>query len=385
MKILYFNCASGVSGDMVVGALLDLIGNKEFLICELNQLNLNNYTATAKKVSKKKVKATQFNVILKRKEKKERNLKDVNAIINESGLSKDVKSLSKKIFLNLAKAEAKVHKTTLDNIHFHEVGAVDSIIDIVAASILICSLKIDKVFSSRVSVGRGFTRCRHGILPLPVPASAELLKDAAITVLDINKELTTPTGAAIIKTLVESFVDDPCLEGCKRGYGAGTRDLEIPNVLEIVMGEGKIEKDTKILLETNIDDMNPEFYEHVIEKLIKASAKEAFIQPIIMKKNRIGALLSVICDNKKKEEIITIIFDETTTFGIRINKVSRVKLNREVRRIKTKYGIIKCKVGKYNGETKTVAPEYQDCKRAADQKNIPIRRVYDEAKKLSQQ
>lgn len=381
MRTLYFNCTSGISGDMVAGALLDLGINKEYLINELNKLRLNNYKLKIKKKKKKGIKATKFNVI-KKKEKTHRNLKDIYRIINKSSVNKNVKLLSKKIFFNLAKAEAKVHKTNINEIYFHEVGAIDSIIDITAASILIDKLRVGKIYCSKVSVGRGKKKIIHGTVNLPVPVVRELLKDIPIKVLDINKEITTPTGAAIIKTLADDFVDDIHIQKYKKGYGAGTQDLEIPNVLEAIIGDVKVSKDKKVVLETNIDDMNPEFYEFIIEKLIREGSNDAFIQPVIMKKNRIGSLLTVICDYKLKDKMIDIIFNETTTFGIRVNNVSRVKLDRESKQVKTKYGLIDIKIGRYKGKIKTISPEYDNCKKIANEKKIPIKKIYQEVSKI---
>lgn len=370
MRILYFKCSSGISGDMTVSALLDLLGNKTFLVKELEKLKIKDYKIKIKKINKKGVPALSFSVEAKDQEK-ERNLKDIYKIIDQSFLNKKVKELSKKIFLNLARAESKVHKTTFEKVHFHEVGAIDSIIDIVATAILIKKLGLERIYSSRLSLGRE-----------TAPATKELLKDVPINVLNIDRELVTPTGAAIIKTIADEFLDNVDIKIEKKGYGAGKINLKIPNVLEVILGEVEESKEKLVILETNIDDMNPQFYNYIIEKLIKNGGRDAYIQPIIMKKNRIGTLLTVICNEKVKNKLIEEIFDETTTFGIRINKVSRVKLDREIKEVKTKYGIIHVKVGKFKGKVKSISPEYEDCKKVAAGKNIPIKRVYGEAKKL---
>ncbi len=379
MKALYFNCQSGISGDMVVGALLDLGIEKNELIEELNKLKIGGYKIKVKKIKKKGVRATRF-IVKTFNQREERNLKDIYKIIDKSLLERKVKILSKKIFLNLAKAEAKVHKTTINKIHFHEVGAIDSIIDIVSGAILINRLNPKKIYASRLKVGKGKVKFCHGITTLPVPAVRELLKDVPATVLNINKELTTPTGAAIMRTIIDGFEDGIDMKAEKRGYGARKRDLKIPNVLEVILGETKMNKEKLLILETNIDDMNPEFYSYVIEKLIKEGVNEAFIQPVVMKKNRIGTLLTVICEEKLKDRIIEKIFNETTTFGIRINKLSRVALEREIKKVKTKYGPINVKIGRYKGKIKTISPEYEDCKKVAQKKGIPIKEVYDEVK-----
>jgi len=379
MKVLYFNCQSGISGDMIVGALLDLGIKKSELIEGLSKLKIGGYKVEVRKTKKKGVRATRF-IVKTSNQRKERNLKDIYKIIDRSLLERKVKILSKKIFLNLAKAEAKVHKTTINKIHFHEVGAIDSIIDIVSSVILINRLNPKKIYASRLRVGRGKVKFCHGITTLPVPAVRKLLKDVPTTVLNINKELTTPTGAAIIKTITDRFEDSVDIKVEKRGYGAGRRDLKISNVLEVILGEIKMNKEKLIILETNIDNMNPEFYSYVIGRLIKEGANEAFIQPMVMKKNRIGTLLTVICRERLRDRIIEKIFNETTTFGIRINKLSRVALEREIKKVKTKYGPINVKIGKYKGKIKTISPEYEDCKKVAQKKGVPIKEVYDEAK-----
>lgn len=384
MKVLYFNCKSGISGDMVVGALLNILNDNRYLLEQLKNISLTNFSAEIKKVRKKKILATKFNVI-SGKEKKHRNLRDINKIIETSKLSSDVKKIAKKIFLNLGKAEAKVHNIHIDKIHFHDVGAVDSIIDILCSSILIDKIirkyKIEKIYCSRISIGRGNIKFSHGTVILPVPAVKELLKKNPLQVLKINKELVTPTGAAIIKTLVNDFIDKTSIKIHKRGYGAGTRNLNVPNVLEVIIGDIKMLKNEKVILETNIDDMNPEFYEYIIAKLIKSGAREAFIQPVIMKKSRIGTLLNVICDEHLINKLMDIIFSETTTFGIRINRVCRVEIERKIKKVKTKYGIVHVNIGIYKGKIKTIAPEYEDYKKIAEKRNIPIKRVYEEIKK----
>ena len=354
---------------MVVGALLDLGISKETLIEELNKLKLSGYKIKIKKVTKKGIRAIRF-IVNTRDQKKERNLNEIYGIIDKSFLDKKVKLLSKRIFLNLAKAEAKVHESTVNRVHFHEVGAVDSIIDIVATAILINKLKPQKIYAS-LSVGT-----------LIYPAAKKLLEDTPLTVVKINEELITPTGATILKTVVDEFIDDMDIKVIKRGYGAGKRNLKIPNVLEATLGTIKMEKNKLVILETNIDDMNPQFYAFVIDRLLKAGAREAFIQPIIMKKNRLGILLTTICDEKIKDKLIEMIFDETTTFGVRVNSVSRICLDRKFKKIITKYGPINVKIGKYKGKIRTVSPEYEDCKKAAKAKNTPLKRVYGEAKRL---
>lgn len=374
MKTLYLNCRSGIAGDMTVAALLDLGVSHTFLLRELKKLNLKNFQIKISKVSKKGVKATKFDVIFK-EEKHHRFLKEILDIIDKSKLTLQAKNTAKNIFLELGKAEADAHKIPLEKVHFHEVGAIDSIIDIVATAILIDKLNIKKVYCSRITDGSGTITFSHGTTTLPVPAVRRLLKDFPMHQIKINKELVTPTGAAIIKALAEYQE----LHGkiLKKGYGAGTRDLHFPNVVEALLIEQPNHHDHKVLLETNIDDMNPEMYEHVIESLMKKGAADVFIQPILMKKNRIGILLKVLCSEEKKDAIIEAIFDETTTFGIRINKIDRAILDREMKDIETIYGKVPIKIGSYKGKVKSMKPEYEVLKKIADKKHIPLKKVYE--------
>ena len=365
---------------MIVGALLGLVRKKSILSKELSKLKLSGYKISIQEKNKRGVKAFSFVVKIK-KQKEIRNLNDIYKIINGSTLDRKVKKLSKEIFLNLAKAEAKAHKTSIDKIHFHEAGAVDSIVDIVSSAILLDALQLEKIYASRMRVGRGRVKFCHGTTLLPVPAVRELLKDVPVAALNINKELTTPTGAAIIKTIADEFTDHIDIKIEKKAYGAGKRDLKIPNVLEVVLGEVEKKNEKLVILETNIDDMNPEFYDYAIKKFIKNGARDAYIQPLIMKKNRLGALLTVICNEKFKEKLIEDIFDETTTFGIRVNKILKVKLDRQIKEMKTKYGLINIKIGRYKGKIKTVSPEYEDCKKAAIRRGLPIKKIYDEVKR----
>ena len=377
MRTLYFNCSAGISGDMTAGALLNFVNEKKFR-SELSKLNLGGYKLKIRKVRKKGIRALKFGVIAKR-ETEGRNLREILGIIDGSPIKKGAKELARKIFLNLAKAEAKAHKTGINELHFHEVGAIDSIVDIVGAAILLNMLKPDKIYCGRISVGRGKIRSAHGIMKQPAPAVKELLKNVPMEVLNVKEELVTPTGAAIITTIADEFEDDFEPEG-KKGYGAGTWELPFPNVLEVTMGNEKGAKNEKALvLETNIDDMNPQFYEYAIGKLIERGAKDAFIQPVIMKKSRIGTLLTVICDKRTKERMIETIFDETTTFGIRISEVSRVVLERKMGKVKTRFGKISVKIGSWKGKVKTISSEYEECKKAAIGKKVPLRRVYGEA------
>ena len=380
MKTLYLDCKAGVSGDMFAASLIDLMDlPADFLASELKKLNLDGFQTKISKVDKMGVSATRFEVSTKL-EKHHRHLSDIEKIIESSQLSYDVKELSYRIFRKLGKAEAKVHDTDISKIHFHEVGAIDSIVDIVSAAILFEKLKIDHVVCSPVSVGRGSITFTHGTTDLPVPAVRELLNGKPMDIKNIPKELTTPTGAAIIATLVDEFTEMPDGNIISKGAGAGTRNLTIPNVLESILLETDLNRDSLTVLETNIDDMNPELFEYVISQLIKKGAVEAYVQPCVMKKGRIGAILKVICADSEKENLIEAIFDETSTFGIRVNKCSRVVLKRHFEKVELEFGPINIKVGSYKGKVRSRSPEYEDCKRIAEENDIPLKDVYDAAR-----
>lgn len=375
MRTLYFDCFSGISGDMAVGALLDLGVSKEYLLEELKKLNIDEeYRIDIKKVRKSGIDATQFDVILTEHRHHSRNLFDIEGIIDKSDLSKGVKVLSKKIFRIVAEAEAKVHGERLYDVHFHEVGATDSIIDIVAFSICIEYLKIDKVISSYINTGRGFVECEHGVLPVPAPATAEILKGIPIYSDEREFELTTPTGAAIIKAVAEDFKMDCPLVIKNVGYGAGKRETEKPNVLRVILSDD--EQDELFLIQANIDDMTGQMYGYLMEKLLNAGAKDVYYTPIYMKKNRPAVILNVITSKSKEDEILDIIFTESTTIGVRKIKIDRVELKREIKKIETEYGEVRVKIARYKDKIVNVKPEYEDLKKIAEKNNIPLKELY---------
>ena len=385
MKILYLDCFAGISGDMMVGALLDLGVPLDYLKKELSKLSLTQYEIKTKRVERQNISATKLSV--KAQEKGiVRTWISVKDLIEKSKLSKSIKEKSLEIFLILAEAESKIHHKNINQIHFHEVGAVDSIVDIISTVICMEYLKVKKVFSSEIATGIGMTRTDHGVIPIPSPATLEILKDVPIYSTNITNELTTPTGAAIAKIYVSEFSPLPTVSVEKVGYGAGSADLDIPNVLRILMGNltKKHNEDELSILETNIDDLNPEFYDHVMNKLNERGALDVWMAPIYMKKNRPGVTLAILVEKGKEDEITDILFQETTTLGVRVTKVTRKKANRKNFQIKTKYGSISVKVADYKGKLINVAPEYNDCANIAQEKNIPIKKVYDEAKKIAQ-
>jgi len=384
MRAAYFDCFSGISGDMVLGALVDLGLPVEKLKSELHKLNLFDYQIETKKIAKRGILSTQIKVNVK-EGKKERRLEDILSILEKSKLEEKVRELGKAIFTKLATAEAKIHGKDVQKIHFHELGGLDTIIDVVGAVAGMKYLGVEKVYSSPLPVGRGFVKCAHGILPVPAPATLELLKEVPVYGSDIEAELVTPTGASIISSLAENFGEMPPMKIEHIGYGAGQRDLPIPNLLRVSIGviKNAYQEDVVSLIQTNIDDMNPELYEHIVDRLFHEGALDVFLTPIQMKRTRPATMLSVIAGQEKMEKMLEIIFDETTTLGIRISKIKRRKLNRENRKVSTKYGKIEVKFGKHDGVVKNVSPSYEECRKIATHLKIPLKKVYQEAKRAA--
>jgi hypothetical protein len=383
MRTAYFDCFSGISGDMTLGALIDAGLSLKELKSYLSKLPIDNYDITAKKVKKNGISATKADVIVKGKQK-ERRLPDIKKIINNSRLDKPIKEKAISIFERLAKAEAKVHRTSINNVHFHEVGAVDAIVDIVGAVICLRLLGIENISASPINTGTGFIKSAHGILPVPGPATAELLKGIPVYSTNTKMELTTPTGAAIISTLSKDFGPMPEMDIKSIGYGAGTfNSPDMPNLLRIFIGEMKnpAKDENTILLETNIDDMNPQLYEYVMDKLFASGALDVYLTPIIMKKGRPATMLSVLSNKDDAEALSNIIFRETTSIGLRAQEIGRIKVEREIKEIKTKYGKVRVKIAFDDKEILGINPEYEDCKRIAIKKNISLKNVIEEIKK----
>ena len=385
MKTAYFDCFSGISGDMIIGALIDLGLDVNFLKKELEKFNLKEYRIEAKKIIKSGISATKFDVIENHKHHNhtERNLKEINKLIDNSRLDNETKDLIKKIFNKIAVAESRIHNKPINEIHFHEIGAIDTIIDVAGAVIGLRKLGINKIYCSKLNVGTGFVEFSHGKFPVPAPATAEILKNVPIYNNDTEAELVTPTGAAIITTLAEEFGGMPSMKVEKIGYGAGSKNLEQPNVLRVFLGEiGNNENEAINIIETNIDNMNPEIYPYVIDKLMENGALDAYLTNIIMKKGRPAIKLTALSEVKNTDKLIDIIFDETTTLGVRIYQATRKKLEREIKTIKTKYGNARVKISKLNNVVKNIMPEYEDCIRIAKKYKIPLKKVYGEMKKF---
>ncbi len=378
MKILYFDCFSGVSGDMTLAALLDLGLPLEKLREELKKLTLENYSLEVHPGSRSGIAALGLEVKVGPREENHRHFSQIREMILKSLLAPEVKEVSLAIFQRLAEAEARVHKKTVEEVHFHEVGAVDSIVDIVGTAIGLQHFKPQKIYTSELPVGRGFVQCQHGRLPLPAPATVEVLKGYPVKSVPVEGELVTPTGAAIVAALSSKVSPFPSMIVEKIGYGMGKKEFpDRPNLLRLVLGEVSEDylTDRAIVLESNLDDMNPEFYDYLMERLFQKGALDVALSPLQMKKNRPGTLLRVIAEEKDAEALSELILRESTTLGVRSFSVDRKKLPREVREVETRYGKIRVKV---SGEVR-FQPEYDDCRRIAREKGIPIQEVYWEA------
>ena len=381
MKIAYFDCCAGISGDMVLGALLDSGLDVSILRRELAKLHLGDYSISASKDERHHITGTNIKVRFK-ESGHHRTFKEIKNIINKSRLTTKVKVLSTSIFENLAKAEAKVHGCRVDDVHFHEVGAIDSIVDIVGTAIGIEKLGIGQVYASPLPLGSGWVKTSHGRMPVPAPATLELLKGVPVASSPATSELTTPTGAAIIKTLSLSFGNMPHMEIEGTGYGIGDRSFkEIPNILRLIIGKRTGNTERLIIVETNMDDMNPQIYEYLMSRLFKNGALDVFLMPIQMKKGRPAILLKVLCPENKKGNIIDTIFEETTTIGVRTYEVERHCLERRIENVSTPYGKVRVKVAERNGKVLNIQPEYEDCKEIAEKKKLPLKEVMDSAKK----
>lgn len=369
-RILYFDIVNGISGDMTIATLLDLGISKEVFLEEINKLNLGDeFNINIQEENENGIVGTKVEVITK-EVNAHRHLSDIYEIIDKSSLNEYVKENAKKIFMVIAEAEAKVHGTTIDKIHFHEVGAIDSIVDVVSACILVDLLCVDKIYATTVPVGSGFVKCDHGIMPVPAPATIEILKDVPIKLNTVKGECTTPTGAAIIKTLCDDFVDVLELEVKQIGYGIGHKKFEILNILRTVLGVKKEEFIYEII--ANIDDMSSEVYSYIYEKFINDGALDIYTQSIYMKKNRPAIKLCILCKEDDLNKFIDLMILQTSTFGIRYSKYNRVTLDRKFTKIETEYGKITVKLGYYNGQLIRITPEYEDCKKISINKNIPL-------------
>lgn len=470
MKALYVEPFAGISGNMLLGALLDAGVPFAFLQEEFAKLHLGNYELVHKSVNKCGIQAQYFNVVLPEEQEHEhahdgdqvnehhhvhdhdcdhehehhhdhahdhawmhahgiahshdhepvleekpcgcdhhhnhehnhdqehhhehhthhhyhehRNLHDIEEILDHSDLPKEVIAKAKEVFLVIAKAEAKVHGSTVEEIHFHEVGAIDTIIDVVGNILALQYLGIEKVFTTPVNTGFGFVECAHGQMPVPTPATAELLQGIPNYRGTVEKEMTTPTGAALLKVLASPVKEVPDgFSGETIGYGAGTRDVEIPNVLRVTMGlwnetvgngNSGSAVERLLFLECNLDDLNPEIMPYVLEKLLAAGALDAWLQPVIMKKGRPAQTLKVLCSPEQRQVMEQIMFTQTTTLGVRAYYVERTALERRWKTVQTPWGEVRVKEGLLDGKVVNVVPEFEDCKKIAEANGVPLKAV----------
>jgi len=400
MKTLYFDCFSGISGDMTIGALLDLGLDFDYLKTELKKLPVEGYQLKVSRVVRSNISAMKFDVLVGEDHGHQhhehhhhhqdhthsrghfhRKASEILAMIRDSSLNTNTKRIATAIFTKLAISEGKVHHISPDDVEFHEVGAIDSIVDTVGSAIGFDALGIEQFWCSAINIGSGFIHCQHGILPVPAPATADLLRHATIYQKHAQTELVTPTGAAILAAVVTRFASLNGFATERLGYGAGTKQFaDFPNCLRLMIGEERslsVERPTGnvIVIEANIDDMNPQNFAYVTERLLSAGALDVFTIPIQMKKGRPGHLLQVLAQSDAVDALSRLIFEETTTIGLRKYPVERTTLEREFVEVATEYGTVKIKVSRMDGQVVNAAPEYEDCARIARNKNVSLKRV----------
>jgi uncharacterized protein (TIGR00299 family) protein len=395
MKLLYLDCFAGISGDMFVGALVDLGAPLEAVRTELAKLKLPGYTIATRRVVKQNIAATKFDCLesphpVRQHHHDHRGYSEIAGMIAASGLSDSVARRALNVFKRLGEAEAKIHGIPLDQVHFHEVGAVDSIVDIVGGCIALDSLGVDEVQASPPRLGSGFVETAHGRFPVPAPATLELLRGVPVEASEEPFELVTPTGAAMLAEFCARFGPMPAMSVEQIGYGAGARDLEkTPNVLRAVLGEAGAaagqQTDSVAVIETNIDDMNPQLFGDVMDRLLAAGALDVFVTPVQMKKNRPGALLTVLCERGDADRLAEMLLTHTTSFGVRVHQAQRRKLAREIVRVRTRFGDIEVKIGRLAGKIVSRAPEYDSCRQAAARYNVPVKEVYNQAARAAEE
>lgn len=380
MRIAYFDLVSGISGDMTVAALLDLGLPRKVLREELDKLTGVGFRIRVGKKMVNGIRATRFQVI-PGEAQPERSWAGIRRLIEGSGLSAEVKSRGLAVFSRLAEAEAEVHGVSPDDVHFHEVGAVDSIVDVVATAVGACWLDVQRFACSVVPLGRGLVRSRHGVLPAPAPATLELLKGFPVRGTDLDRENVTPTGAAILSALAAERGETPEMRIEKTGYGAGAMEFpDRPNVLRVVVGESApaLGRERMLVMETHIDDMNPEIYDYVLDRLFEAGARDVTLSPVQMKKNRPGTLLRILAEPRLREALAEIVLRETSTLGVRCHVVDRMVLPRKPLKLETRFGTLTVKVAEDPDGRVRAAPEYDELRKVAESKRVPLKALYDE-------
>jgi len=389
MKILYIDAFSGISGDMLLGAMVDLGLPLGELEAQLKQgLTLPDYRLKAWKTQRGTIRGTKFDIEMNTSPSAPLNVPQISRILEESSLKPSVKEKSVRIFRRLAEAEAKVHGVEPQAVHFHELGGIDTIIDIVGAVLGFELLDCQRIVCSPLNLGSGSVSTSHGILPVPAPATLELLRDIPVYGSSTNRELTTPTGAAIISGLVQEFGPLPPMQVMRFGYGAGSQELpDRANMLRLIQGEvldRSWEEDELTLIEANIDDMNPEFYQVTLDALFQQGALDAYLTPIIMKKGRPATKISILADPHRRDKLLEVLFKNTTTIGARFYQVQRRKLWREVKLIPTDYGPVRVKLCYLEGQLHRIMPELEDCREMADRHRLSLLEVYEGVKAAAQ-
>lgn len=382
MTIAYFDCFAGASGDMILGALVDAGVDLDSLRDKLAQLAIPNWELRAEKVSTRGIAATRVQVIA-REDAAGRPFSELDAMIASSGVDGEVQAIARKIMRRLAEVEARLHNERIEDIHLHELGGVDTVIDVVGAVVALKMLNAEQVYVSPFPMGHGTVNTRHGTLPLPAPAVAELVIGAPIRAMDIAAELVTPTGAAILTTLAQGYATFPPMKLERVGYGAGARDLPIPNFLRVLIGQTGSENDAMVetltLIETNVDDANPQIYDYLEYKLFQAGALDVWLTPIQMKKNRPATLLSLLCRVSDADAMMRILFEEGFTLGVRRREVERYALARQVIAVETPYGSVRVKIAQTGGRVVRLAPEYEDCRKRAEEHRVSLVEIYHAA------
>ncbi|MFL5736228.1 MAG: nickel pincer cofactor biosynthesis protein LarC [Actinomycetota bacterium] len=396
MRVLYFDCIAGISGDMALGALIDAGADVDVVKEGLASLPVDAFTIDIDETESQGLRATRVNVetasagVI-------RTYASIRALLDDAELPDDARRIAQRVFRRLAEAEAFVHRKEVDTVTFHEVGAVDSIVDVTGTALALTTLEVERAFSSPVPTGIGMTRSEHGAMPIPAPAVVELLRGAPLYSKGVAAELVTPTGAAILSALVEGYGELPPMRVGAVGYGAGSHRLDFPNVLRVIIGDDEnvpeavlaavdlpsaAQPETpsaELVLETNVDDLEPELYEFVIERLLAAGAQDAWLTPIVMKKSRPAVTVSVLCSREQEQEMRRILFRETGTLGVRMTPVAKTALAREVLKVETLYGAVAVKIGTLEDGGVTVSPEFEDCARLAREFGVPAREVHQEA------
>ncbi|CDI04246.1 conserved hypothetical protein [Candidatus Competibacter denitrificans Run_A_D11] len=378
MSVLYYDCFAGISGDTHLAALLDLGVDYDELTVELASLGLEGYGLQASHANRKGISGTQVRVVIDPQQPPRRDLAEIEGLISASSLKENVRGRALAVFQRLAATEARLHGTLPEQLQLHEVGALNTIVDIVAGAIALSRLNVDRILCSPVQMGGGLVEREIGILPVPVPTTLELLKGMPLRFGAVPFEATTPTGAALLATFVDQFVAQPKLSVNRVGYGIGHREGPIPDVLRVYLGELDAETDQGelCLLECSIDDMNPECYDHVLELLSAAGARDLWLTPVLMKRNRPAMVVSVLCAPALVSTLTELLLTETTALAVSRSSVACTMLVRENARVVTRYGQVSVKIAHYQGRPLRGKPQYEDCKRLALERGVPIHAVY---------